>query len=113
MDLSQGQAGGHPAPELSDLARLAEVRAELGELEAIAREIADLTALLRARLAPDQFRLAWALREAVERLAVAEELLRARRLADTLARHVPAVSPELQAMRRRILGAHPALDEAG
>jgi hypothetical protein len=78
---------------LGDTARLEDVRAELGEIEAIAREIDDLTAVLRARLTPGQFRLAWALRDAVERLAVAEGLLRERRLADDLARHLLAPRP--------------------
>ena len=38
--------------------------------------------MLRARLAPGDFRLVWELRDAVERLALAEELLRERRPAD-------------------------------
>jgi hypothetical protein len=105
---------GHDAPPaLGDTARLEDVRAELGEIEAVAREIDDLTALLRARLTPEQFRLAWALRDATERLAVAEELLRARRLVDTMARHLPGSAPAVLAMRRHLLGAHRAIDEAG
>jgi hypothetical protein len=112
MEPSRG-GGDRPLPEFGDLARLEDVRAELGEIEALAREIDDLTAALRARLTPGQFRLAWALRDATERLAVAEELLRERRLADDLARHLSGSSPAMQAMRRHRLGAHDDDDEAG
>ena len=113
MSRSRWDPGHDAPPALGDTARLEDVRAELGELEAIAREIDDLTAVLRARLTPEQFRAAWALRDAVERLAIAEALLRDRRLADSLARHLPGSSPAMQAMRRHLLGAHRAIDEAG
>ena len=113
MNRSRRDPGPDAMPALGDTARLEDVRAELGEIEAIAREIDDLMAVLRARLTPEQFRLAWALRDAGERLAIAEELLRERRLADDLARHLPGSSPAMQALRRHRLGAHDAADEAG
>lgn len=55
---------------------LAAVREDLAVIEALDREIADLTAVLRSRLSPEQFRLVWALRDAVERVGIAESLLR-------------------------------------
>jgi len=70
--------GGH----LRDTLPLEAVHAEIEEIERTASSIEDLTAVLRARLAPGDFRLVWELRDAVERLALAEELLRERRPAD-------------------------------
>jgi hypothetical protein len=99
--------------ELGDTAPLEDVRAELEEIEAVAGTIGDLTALLQARLTPEHFRLVWELRDAVERLALAEQLLLGRRLADELARRLPGSSPALQAVRRHILGDEPAVDEPG
>jgi hypothetical protein len=99
-----------PMPRLGDTAPLDAVRAELDAIEAHAREVGDLTTGLRARLAPADFRLVWALRDAVERLALAEGLLRDRWLADELARHLPASSPALRALRRRLLADELAVD---
>jgi hypothetical protein len=100
MEQSRQHAGCSPVPELE-------------EIEALDRQIADLTTLLRAHLTPEHFRLVWALRDAVERLAIAEELLRDRRLADELAHHLPGSSLAMRAMRRHILGDDLAIDEAG
>jgi len=113
MNQSRRYFGRSPMPEFDDLALLEDVRAELEAIEAHAREIGDLTALLRAHLTPEHFRLAWELRDAVERLAVAEALLRERRLADELARHLPDSSPAMQTVRRHILGDDLAIDETG
>ena len=66
---------------LSETMPLAAVRADLEAIEALDREIDDLTALLQVRLAPEQFKLVWSLRDAVERLGIAEGILRERRLA--------------------------------
>jgi hypothetical protein len=79
MDLSRGHVGDHPLPELGDLERLDAVRAELAEIEALSRQVNDLTAVLRARLPAGEFRLVWALRDALECLATAELILRDRR----------------------------------
>ena len=84
--------------------RLEDVRADVGEIEAIDRRVNDLTAALRARLTPEQFRLVWALRDAAECLAAAEGLLRGRLLLAALARHLPGSSPALRAARRHVLG---------
>ena len=100
MDLSGGDTGGRSLPRLGDLAMLGDVRSELEEIEALSRQADDLTVALRARLEPEEFRLVWALRDAVERLALAEGLLRDRRLAEELARHLPGPSPALRVMRR-------------
>jgi hypothetical protein len=58
------------------------VRADLAVIEALDREIDDLTSVLRAHLSPEQFRLVWALRDAVERMGIAEALLREQLPAD-------------------------------
>ena len=107
MDLSPGHAGGCSLSVLSDLAKLEDVRAELEEIEALGRQVADLTAALRARLTPEQFQLVWALRDAAECLATAELILRDRQLADHLARELPARSTGLEAIRRGLLGDGP------
>jgi hypothetical protein len=70
-------------------ARLEDVQAELGEIEALDCEVDDLTALLRGRLSPEQFRLVWALPDATERLAAAEQLLREGRLVNRPGRPCP------------------------
>jgi hypothetical protein len=112
VDPSREHAGSHAVPALGDLARLGDVRAELAEIEALSRQADDLSAALRARLAPEDYRLVWSLRDAFERLALAERLLRDRRLADELARRLPSRSPVLRAMRRRLLPDELAVDGA-
>ncbi len=107
MDPSPGHAGGCSLSVLGDLAKLEDVRAELEEIEALGRQVADLTAALRARLTPEQFQLVWALRDAAECLATAELTLRDRQLADHLARELPARSAGLEAIRRGLLGDGP------
>lgn len=99
-------------PDLDDLARLGDVRAELAEIEALGRQVADLTAALRTHLAPEHFRLAWAPRDAVECHAIAEGLLRDRMLEVHLARELPAHSAALQAIRRRLLAEQLFIDDA-
>ena len=98
---------------LGELAPLGDVRAELAEVEALARQVADLTALLRARLAPEEFRLVWALRDAAECRAVAEALLHDRRRAGRLARELAARSVALRTFRRDLLGDEQPDDEVG
>jgi hypothetical protein len=73
--------------ELEDTVSLAVVRADLEAIEVLDREIGDLTALLRARLAPEELKLAWALRDAVERVGIAEGILRERCPAAGLGRY--------------------------
>jgi hypothetical protein len=65
-----------PMREWGDTVPLAAVRADLASIEALDREIADLTAELRLRLSPADFELVWALRDAVEGVGLAEGLLR-------------------------------------
>ena len=110
MDLSRRHTEDRPPPALGDLARLGDVRAELAEIESLSQQAEDLAAALRARLAPEDFRLVWSLRDAVECLALAEGLLRDRRLADDLARHLPGSSPVLRAIRRRLRADELAVD---
>jgi len=81
---------------------LERVRAELEPIEAMEREVHDLTALLRACLSPEQFRLVWALCDAVERLGMADALWQRRRFLDDLARHLPDSAAVLQAAGRHL-----------
>jgi hypothetical protein len=74
--------------KLGDTVPLAAVRADIEVIEALDREIIHLTALLQARLSPEQFKLVWSLRDAVERVAIAEGLLRERLPAAEPVRHV-------------------------
>jgi hypothetical protein len=111
MERARRYPGREAPPEFGDTAALEEVRLELAEIEGLAREISDLTAGLRARLTPEEFRQVWALRDAVERLALAEGLLRDRRLLDELEHHLPFRLPALRAMRRRYLADELAVDD--
>jgi len=81
---------------------LEQVQTELEPIEAIEREVRDLTAVLRARLSPEHFRLVWALRDAVERLGMADALWRQRLFLDDLARHLPDIADALQAAGRHL-----------
>jgi hypothetical protein len=110
MTRAPDNEGCFPMSQRGDTTPLDAVRAELDAIEAHAREVGDLTAGLRARLTPEDFRLVWALRDAVERLALAEGLLRDRWLADELARHLPASSPALRVIQRRLLADELAVD---
>ena len=106
------QHGEHdPTRGLDETTPLDAVCAELGEIEALDRQVSDLMAALRACLPPEHFRLVWSLRDAVECRAIAEGLLRDRRLADRLARALPADSAALQAIRRHLLADELVIDE--
>ncbi len=85
---------------------------EFAEIEALNRQANDLTAALRARLAPEDFQLVWSLHDAIERCALAEGLLQDRWRAGELARHLPDSSPVLRALRRHLRPDRPAVDEA-
>ena len=87
---------------LRGLVPLRVVQEELEPIETLGREIGDLTGLLKAVLAPDQFKLVWSLRDAVERLALAEELLRERQMLDALAQHLPASADAIGAVGRHL-----------
>src|SRR5207244_291776 len=89
MEQSRRCSACGPIFELNSIVPLGEVQAELEPIEALALEIGDLTAMLRALLSPEQFRLVWSLQDAVERLGLAEGILREHRLIDGLARHLP------------------------
>jgi len=87
-----------------DAVPLAEVRGELQIIEALAREIGDLKAVLQARLSCDQLRLVWSLQDVVERIGLAESILREHRLIDGLARHLPESAAAIAEIRRHVLG---------
>ena|SRR6266542_552375 len=88
--------------ELGDLVPLNDVPVEFEEIEAFSHHIDELTALLRARLTPELFRLVWALLDAVECRAVAEQFLHEQRLTDSLAHHLPVSAHAIRAMRRHV-----------
>ncbi len=82
---------------------LADVAPELDRIETLEREVADLVAVLRATLPPDQFRLVWALRDAEERRGLVERRLAERQLAEGLARHLPGHAPAIRAAASHML----------
>src|SRR4051812_30872034 len=85
-----------PSLSIGPVEMLAAVRADLTHSEMLNREIEDLTTLLQARLSAGQFRLVWSLRDAVERLALVDEMLRERELVEVLARHLPSSTPAIR-----------------
>ncbi len=91
---------------------LASVAPELDRIESLEREVADLVTNLRATLPPDQFRLAWALRDAEERRGLVERQLAERQLVDGLARHLPVHAPAIRAAATHLLGS-PDAEEGG
>ena len=113
MEQPDGRSRRGRRAEVDDTVPFEGVRAEIEEIEGIDRCIGDLTALLRARLTPEDFRLVWELRDAVERLAVAERLLLDRRLADELVLHLPRFSAAMQVVRRYLLRDRLAVDDTG
>ncbi len=81
---------------------LAAVRRELEVVEALERELTARGAALRALLSPEQARLVWALWDAEQRLALAEQDLRARRLVDALVRDFPEHATAIRARAARL-----------
>jgi hypothetical protein len=78
------------------------VQEDLEPIETLSREIGDLTRLLKVVLTPNQFKLVWSLRDAVERLALAEELLRQRQMLDALVQHLPASADAIHGVRQHL-----------
>jgi hypothetical protein len=111
MDVPRRCSACGPTPQLGDAAPLVSVRPELEAIERLSREIGDLSAVLRTRLSSEQFRLVWQLRDAVERLGLAEELMREQRLVDSLARHLPTCSDAIHATREHIRAIDAAVEE--
>ena len=103
MDHPQTCATCGPRAVLGMTAPLTTVATELDELYSLEREVADLAAVLRATLPPDQFRLVWALRDAEERRGLAERRLAERQLVDELARHLPAHAAAIRAAADHLL----------
>jgi len=88
------------------------MRAVLAALEALEEEVQHREAHLRALLPPEQFRLAWALRDAEERLGLAERLLAERWLLKRLIRRLPAHEAPIRAAVRRLLREGVEVDES-
>jgi len=80
-DREPGRGQTSPATAYRRLLYFEDIQEDLRPIEDLAREINDLTAILHGTLTDEQFRLVWSLRDNVERLALAEELLRERTLA--------------------------------
>ncbi len=89
-------AFGHTVP-------LAAVRDDLEAVEALEREVAARSAKVRMLLSPEQVRSVWALRDAEQRLALAEQDLREHSLVDGLARHLPEHAPTVHALAAQFL----------
>ena len=87
-----------PADRLGAMVPLVKVRADLETLEAIEDEIEQRVAELRAILPPGDFRRTWALRDAEQRLGLAERLLAERRLVEALARCIPEHAAAIRAV---------------
>ncbi len=91
-----------PPAALGRTVPLGAVRRELGVIEALERELTARGAALRALLSPEQARLVWALWDAEQRLALAEQDLRARRLVDALVRDFPEHATAIRARAARL-----------
>jgi len=102
-----------PTSELRNTAAWEAGQAELGPIEELAYQIQALTATLRAALPPDQFTLVWKLRDTVERLALAEEVLHERHLLDSLIRHLPRCAAAIHTTRQHLRGADVITEEPG
>ncbi len=90
--------------ELGNTAPLAAVRGDLAALEVLEWEVAARAAALRALLSPEHARLVWALRDAEQRLALADQDLREHALVDEVARHLPEHATTVRAIAARLLG---------
>ena len=64
------------------------VRADVKTIETLSHDIDDLTAFFRRYLPAEQVKLVWSLGDAVERLGIAEDILRERQRAADVVRHV-------------------------
>jgi len=98
--------------ELGDTAALDAELAELEPIESLDHHIRDLTLTLQSSLPPEQFSLVWQLREAVEQLALAEEILHERRLVESLIRHLPHCAAAIRATSQHIRGTDFVAEEA-
>ena len=92
-----------PPAALGRTVPLGAVRRELEVVEGLERELTARGAELRALLSPEQARLVWALWDAEQRLALAEQDLRARRLVDALVRPLPQHATTIRARAARLL----------
>ncbi len=92
-----------PPAALGRTVPLTAVRGELAAVESLERELTARGAALRALLSPEQARLVWALWDAEQRLALAEQDLRARRLVDALVRDLPQHATTIRARAARPL----------
>ena len=90
--------------ELAASVPLAEVRAALTELEALEDEVRHRMAHLHRILPPEQARLAWAVRDAEERLGLAARLLAEGRLVERLARRLPEHAATIRAEAHLLSG---------
>jgi len=99
-----------PISDCGDITPVDDVRGQFELIESMSSEIRDLTVRLKARVKPEEFRLVWALRDAVERLAIAEEMARERQLIDGLAQHLPDAADTIEALGWHTLGEELAVD---
>ena len=103
MDDRHDDAIDEAAGRLGPTAPLGEVRADLGDLEAVEDEARLRAAELRAILPAAHHRRIWALQDAEQRLGLAERLLAERHLVEALARRVPEHAAAIRAIARQCL----------
>ncbi len=82
----------------------AQVRAEVGDVEALERRIGDLVGALRSALPPEYFRLVWELKDAEEKVGIAERAVRDRCLVEALVRHVPERGSSIRSAADHLIG---------
>ena len=111
MDNRHDDAIDGAAGRLGPTAPLAEVRADLGDLETIEDEVRQRAAALRALLPLDHFRLVWALQDAEQRLGLAERLLAEYNLVEELVRRLPDHAAAIRAAARHHRGEEIAAGE--
>ncbi len=90
--------------ELAASVPLAEVRAALTELETLEDEVRHPMAHLDCILPPEQARLAWAVRDAEERLGLGQRLLAEDWLVERLARRLPEHAATIRSEAHRLSG---------
>lgn len=111
MQIPQCCARRNSASEVYDTVPLAAALPDLEPVERLSREIEDLTTALKLHLSPEQFRLVWRLRDGVERLSLAEEILRERQFVERVAWHLPDAADAIRTVCEHMRSLDTPIDE--